>query len=476
MRYAFVLAALAASLFAPARSSAAPRLIPPAKGPIGRNLEAFASIKLSEPAPEGGLEITVTSNDPSRLLLAQLPEQAGAKSITLKVNHEYAESPDFYIQAVGGLGDATFTASAPGYEMATGAVTIAPSAILISGPFQSTAFRTTTRSSATIALRSVLLDEKGKQVQEQPLAGGLSIPIEITSSDPKAGSIAGTPITLKGGGTIVAAEFRPAGVGETILAVKPGSGFTKPAEFASVTVTVQQPGIAVMGDINLGKDLQVEAYVILADPAPKGGVDVVLTSSDPKMLVVSTTDAKLGTGCITLHVPEGETKAPYYLQGLADSGTVTYTAVAKGYRSPTAPVTLAPSGFMVVYMPYGAPDEANFVRKQLVDNPRPFSVSLAENKKYHLAFWSAYLDPKTRRGADITAQKLRPGIEAKLEVSNSDPKVAKVASSVTMSYKGEYLNSEFLPLQPGETIISINTPPGFTTPSNATKVTASVTP
>ena len=41
---------------------------------VGSNLQAPATIKLSEPAPEGGLEVTITSEDPSRLKLSRRPD------------------------------------------------------------------------------------------------------------------------------------------------------------------------------------------------------------------------------------------------------------------------------------------------------------------------------------------------------------------------------------------------------------------
>ena len=139
--------------------------------------------------------------------------------------------------------------------------------------------------------------------------------------------------------------------------------------------------------------------VLLGEPAPEGGLDVTLTSSDASKLLLSADSEKVGAESITLHIPAGENRATYHLQGLADSGMVTHTATGKGYRTREAPVTLAPSGIMVVYAPYGAPDRAEVQRAVLTRDPRPFTTSLAEQKPVHLALWSVYLDPKTLRGA-----------------------------------------------------------------------------
>src|SRR5271165_3497948 len=127
---------------------------------------------------------------------------------------------------------------------------------------------------------------------------------------------------------------------------------------ASVAVTVQLPGLGLTGEINVGKDLQTSGVVLLGEASPAGGLDVTLTSDDPKKLVLSASQNQLGSRSITLHIPAGELKAPFYIQGLVDSGDVSYAGSAPGYRTRIAPVTLAPSGVLVVYSPYGPPDEA----------------------------------------------------------------------------------------------------------------------
>ena len=170
----------------------------------------------------------------------------------------------------------------------------------------------------------------------------------------------------------------------------------------------------------------------------------------------------------------GKAQATYYIQGLSDSGEVTYSASAPGYRTRTAPIGLAPSGVMVVYSPYGPPDEAEVLRVAPPHEPRPFTASLSENKPKYLALWTVYLDPKTHRGADITAQPLRAGVAPIVELKTSNPAVGKVAQKVTLKSTMAYAATEFLPLSVGETEISVVTPNGFTTPANATSVTATV--
>jgi len=474
MRNLRSLVALAALVVFQPASFAAPGLILPGDGVIGRNLEVFATVRLAEPAPAAGLDVTITSDDPTRLLLSEGPVKAGSKSITLKVKAQYVETPDFYIQALGDSGTATYTVTAPGLPSANGSVTLGRSALIIAGPFGGVVFRTTTGAPAKLTITSAVLDSAGNPGQQQAIAGGLNIKAELLSSDAKVGAATPVAVTLAGGATSAVAEFTPAGVGKTSLTVKLPPGFSTPAQFASVAATVDLPGIGLMGEINLGKDLQVQGVVLLGEPAPAKGLDVKLTSEDPKRMLLSTQIDKTGSSSVTIHVSGGESRVPYYIQSLADSGTIEYTATAPGYRTRTAPVTLTPSGVMVVYSPYGAPDEAEFLRAKQTIDPRPFTTSLAEHKPLHLALWTVYLDPKTMRGADMTAQRLRPGVTAAVELDNSNPAVAKIARSVTVSSASEFAMTEFVPVSPGQTVISAHTPPGFSTPSNATSVTATV--
>jgi len=474
MRFLCLLITLATSITAASTDPGTAGLIVPPDGTIGQSLEGFTNVRLSKPAPAGGLDVTITSQDPKRLLLSFLPNTAGSKSITLKVKAQYIATPDFYLQGFADSGSVTYTASAPGYTSATGTITLAPSAILIAGPFEASILQTTAGASAKVRIYSALIDSSGAFVQDQPVAGGLTVNIHVSTSDGKVGSVTPSPIVLTGGRNATIASFQPAGTGKTKLSVDAPSGFTAGAQLASLTANVDLPGIGITGEIHLGKDLQVQGYVFLGEPAPAKGVVVNLTSDDPKRLVLSAGENQPGSGSINLSVPAGETRVPYYIQGLGDSGTVNYSATAPGFRTRVAPVTLAPSGVMVAYSLYGPPDEAEVLRKVAVTDPRPFTTSLSDRKPTHVTVWTAYLDPSSRRGADFTVQELRPGVSATVDLKSSNPDVAKVAPTITVASCSHSASTEFVPLKTGQTVISVSTPNGFTTPTNATEVTATV--
>ena len=269
---------------------------------IGRNLETYASLKLSEPAPAEGVLVTLSSDDPARLLFSHAPDEKGAPSITFKVNSQYVNSPDFLIQAFDDSGVATYTAHAPGFGSAKGSVALSPSGLLIVGPFHSSEFKTTPRTPVKIYVISMLLNRANEPVDEQPVAGGLTLEVPFTTSAAQVGAVS-TTTKLRGGETSAAEEFRPISTGRTVIACKQPNGFTKPSKLATVGVNVELPGIGITGDLHLGKDLQkLVACVFLGEPAPAEGLAVTLTSEDSKKMILSADRDQVGTKSITLHV------------------------------------------------------------------------------------------------------------------------------------------------------------------------------
>jgi hypothetical protein len=82
----------------------------------------------------------------------------------------------------------------------------------------------------------------------------------------------------------------------------------------------------------------------LAEAAPQAEVRIVLTSDDPKRLLLSDSLDKAGSASVTLTVRPRAFETPAFcVQGLADHGTVTYTATAVGIGAVTGTVTLTPS-------------------------------------------------------------------------------------------------------------------------------------
>ena len=133
MRHSWSRFVLGALVLIPAVMLGAPKLVTK-RCKVGRNLQTFASVKLSEQAPDGGLEVTLKSDDPNRLLFAAAPDKPGTPSITLKINAHFVQTPDFCVYGLADKGIATYTASVAGFERVKRRITLARSAILISDP------------------------------------------------------------------------------------------------------------------------------------------------------------------------------------------------------------------------------------------------------------------------------------------------------------------------------------------------------
>jgi hypothetical protein len=313
-------------------------------------------------------------------------------------------------------------------------------------------------------------------VGEQSVAGGLHLDVALANSNPLVGRLGDSKLTLEGGSSTARTSFQPAAEGDSALAAIPPQGFTAPAEFAKVTVSVAKPGLGIVGDLYLGKDLQMTGVLCLGEPAPPGGLKVTFTSADSAKLLVSAKEDELGSASVTITVPAGEFVAQYFLQALADSGEVTYEAQAPGFRTRTARIGLAQSAVIVASERYGPPDESAVKRKGGVDVPREFFASLSDAKVHPvlIGVWTAHIDPPSGRVADITVQALRAGVSVTVALKSSNPDVATVESPLTIKSGDAHVVGRFIPVGEGKTIISINTPEGFATPKNATSAPATV--
>jgi hypothetical protein len=463
-------AALSAFVGASVLSSAAN--LKPADVTVGKNLQTVAVVRLDDGAPPEGLEVAVTSSDPKRLLFATGQDQEGSESIVVKVAPGFRMSQEFWVQGFGDSGAVLYTASAPGFAPAAGKVTLAPSSVVLIGPYGGPRFQTTTGASPTrLTIRTMYLDAE-KHLQEQLLAGGKSVEVKVTSSETRVGSITEAAITIPGGYSTAFTEFKPAAVGSTILAVSVPPGFAPPPEPAAITAVVTEPGLAISDQVMLGHNLEIRGVLSLGELA-EDGLTVTLTSSDPSQLLLSASPTEVGSGTLDLQIPAGGVNGVYYLQALAGSGTVTYTARAPGFRSRTATVTLTPSGVLITPARHGPPDEAQLAPGESAPQRFVTAVSLGASP---LAVWTAQLDPVTKRGADVTVQPLRAGMNLNINIHNANPGVGTVESQAVIEGGSEFAPLNFEPASVGTTVISVSTPAGFTTPSNATTVTAVVVP
>jgi hypothetical protein len=191
---------------------------------FGQNLQGQNSCSLGQAAPAGGLLVTLTTS--GQLLAAANPTDTGLALIQVTVPAG-GTSFVYYLQATGGTGTATYSASATGYTTGTGTVTLTPAGLVLSTtasglPF---AFGVPVGTTVSINVETAQLDPAtGAYVQKQQLRGGLTLSNVTLSSNSPGVATVDSPVTLVGGSSTTVTTL--------MHAVAAGSG---------VSITVNQP-------------------------------------------------------------------------------------------------------------------------------------------------------------------------------------------------------------------------------------------
>jgi hypothetical protein len=440
----------------------------PANVMVGANLEIPVRVTLSEAAPPEGILVTITSSNPKAMVLSAKADEAGSASITLMAPGSRRSTAEFYVQGLSNQGTIKYTASAPGFDSGEGTVTLAPSAVLIGGPYgiSKPSFQATLGTRTfKISVTCVAVEVGGGYVP-QLVAGGMSAKVDLTSSDSAIGTFESPKLVIAGGSGGALTQFQPVTVGQTILSTAVPAGFSVPPKYSAITAIVALPGIGVTENVTIGQNLQVGGAVSLGSLAGKGGVKVTLVSEDPQKLLLSQDGAVKGTGTITVTVPENAVTATYFLQGLGDSGNVKYTATAAGHRTRTGVISLSPSGLVMVG-PLTLP-EGQLLRPASEGGARQqgFLSSVSAGKPTRLLIHTVQLDPISHRAADITIQALRGGMELPVNLKISDAKAGTIDPLVTIAGGSDHAVTQFMPLHEGSITLSVVVPPGFTESSN----------
>jgi hypothetical protein len=314
-----------------------------------------------------------------------------------------------------------------------------------------------------------------KEVEDQPLAGGLPMTIEITNSNEEVGHLAAPKLLIPAGKSSAQTQFKPASAGDAKLTVKLPAGFASTPELTEVVAAVRKPALGLSDRLMIGQNLQIGVDVLLGEFPPDTGLKVSIKSDDPAQLLISTSPTEVGTKSIEVTIPPNMTTAHFFLQALGGSGTVTYTATAPGFRTKVANVTLAPSGIVITPIWQGPPDEAQLFRYHTAaERNSKFVMSLSKEGPMNLIVWTARLDPVTHRCADITVEPLRAGYSIKVPVKNSNPDVGDADTEITIEGSSDHGIVRFKAKKEGTAEISIVTPKDFTPSENSTMTTGFV--
>jgi len=423
---------------------------------IGQNLQVANQIFLQGAAPGTGLTVSVTSNDPARLLLSTSPTAQGTGSLSLSIPGGGRQTPVFYVQALAGSGTAQVTADAGGsFGTATDNVTFGPSGFIIFGPQgPGNPIRSSPGTNTTVTVSAVLLNAQLSPLSEQQLRGGLTASVPVTSSNPAFGTITTSPVQFSGGVSSATTQFHAVANGSTVLSAGTPAGFATPSSSTTVSATVTTPSIQVQS-MTIGQNLQALGTVFLTEPAPSGGLTVTVSSANSAQLLVSANPTTAGSASITLPIPEGGNSAFFYLQALASTGTVNYTAAGSGYISGTATVTFAASGLSI---------------------QGPFGSSLLTRVGSAPSMLAIQTNQLDASGNVALTQQLRGGFSVTANINVNPASLGTVTSPVTISGGSDTATSNFTASAAGMGTINLVQPGNFGLSVNQRTVQVTVNP
>lgn len=320
---------------------------------VGSGLQRSAPYAFLGASAHGGVSVTITSRDPTTVLVSPDPNTAGSASIAIPVADGQSLAY-FYVQALEGQTGPVFVdVTAPGFDPDSALITVAQPAVDIVSLSQST---TTLTADDVFYMRTGVANGQQTALSEVQAvrAGGAAVDITVTSSNTGAGLLitsadtastfvqtvqpitSNTPTSLATGGV----AFAPVGAGVTTVTAT-ATGFITTSN-ASRAVTVSQPTLSVNG-YRVGSGLQYGNLNASLSATDHGGVTVRLESTDPQTLLVSPNDSTPGTAFIDVPVADGGNLARYYIQGVEGAtGTADVRVTAPGFAADSATNTVEP--------------------------------------------------------------------------------------------------------------------------------------
>jgi len=333
------------------------------------------SVSLGAPAPAGGVQVTLTSSNPAALLLSTNASPTGVGTLVVTVPAG-SSSAVYNIQGVEGITTTTpvtIAASAPGYTNASAVMNIVRAGIRIVSVTTSTT-SLSNNTGFTVQVGTTTSNGTVFSAAQSIRPGGVAIPVTVSLQNSTPAGVAeidppGSPfdgsavgaqslvVTIPVGFQSVAPMFDPLLAGTVQVSASSNTASVATTTGATAaTTTVTAPGITVnFPNANIGSGLMDEGYsVSLGAPAPIGGLQLTLTSSNPGALLLSTNANPTGVGTLVVTVPAGNTSFSYNIQGVEGitvATTATITASAPGFTNGIAVMNIVRAGIRIFSVP-----------------------------------------------------------------------------------------------------------------------------
>lgn len=445
---------------------------------VGAGLETTISGSFSSPTT-GAENVTISSSN-SNVLLSADGITPATTSISVSTAGGMATLSKFYAIGKGAPGtSSTVTAAASGYASGSANITVGPAGFYIATPSFMTAVG---QPDMPITIQSALLDTSNNISSTQAVAPGTSASLQVASSIPSVGSIDSNPVTFGAGASSASTAFHQAGAGSSTISITQPAGFTSPGTNTSIIATVNSTsaGFANATSVAVGNQLELAyGYLALTQPAPSGNLTVMVSTSDPNKVVVSSSNNVLGDGsAISLVVPAGSTQVPpFYIQStrsnqMLSSQTVNVQVQASGYAQATIPVNLVPSGFVFLTSP--CPQASSF---STTDHSTDTSLNVEVD-----ALDPTTLQPMLVNSCNISEPLIPSASSVTVNVSTgtctntSSAAVGSLTLQQVMFNPGDGSKpTGFHPLDVGSCTLAVDTPTGFVAPAGDQSIAVTVT-
>ena len=343
-----------------------------------------------DPAPAGGLTITIESADPTVV---------GVDTATVAIPAGQF-SANATLRGVG-LGSTTVVARHPSFASAASMVTsrgelsITDTSVVFTPGFQ----------------RSITVEFRSNGIPTAAPSSGVNV--TLTAADPTCVSVP-SPLAIASGlvsGTATLAYGGTAALPCTTTVTASGQGLAGDSVSVRVDpdpeVTVFGPGFSRALQ-PIGHDLQAGFFVFVGT-TQHGGVTVTVESGDPSIALVSATGASVGLGSIQLTIPNGQNTASFAVQALGSVGSATTIRATASRFTAQAPVdvSIAQTGLRLSGLAATA---------TTVSADQPFTV---------------WVDRLNASGTDIafSSQVVRGGFSFTATVTSSAPTVGTLKKS-----------------------------------------------
>jgi hypothetical protein len=310
----------------------------------------------------GGVTVHIASSDSAIVLVSPDAHTSGSSAIDVTIP-DGQTTKNFYVQGVSqATGTATISVTQELFTDGSVQVEVVPPVAIIRGLSAST---TILSADDPFQVRTAYIAANGNAYATRVSATGEALAVTLNSSNPSVGQLTtneggGSPLTVYvavnayDSPTTVAASgiaFDPLSDGTTTVTAS-APGFDGSYARSSTQVTVSQPGIILTdeqwGDYRIGGGLQVR-YRLTFGGSEHGGVSVRVASDDTSRLLVSPDATTAGTSFIDIFIPDGQSTADFYVQGVNGvTGAVTLTASSAQFDDGTAVVNVVPGVVSII--------------------------------------------------------------------------------------------------------------------------------